>query len=184
MPDTALRWLFLLPLVLFLTIALAAGWLLMAGADPHRLPSTLIDQPAPAFELPPLPGVDRPGLAQADLVGAGPKLVNVFASWCVPCRVEHPLLLRLAEEGTVPVYGINWKDKAEDAANWIAELGNPYARIGHDPSGRAGIDWGVYGVPETYVIDAEGRIRYKHVGPLMAKDLDETVLPMLRSLQP
>jgi len=146
--------------------------------DPGTLPSALLNKPAPEFALPPL-NPDKPGLATADLKGA-PVLVNVWASWCVPCRAEHPILIRLARE--VPVLGFNYKDKTEDARRFLAELGDPYAKIGTDPTGRAAIDWGVYGVPETFVVDAEGRIRHRHVGPLTDRVVAETIRPLLKSL--
>ena len=174
--------------VLFLAPALAllilAGWFAVAlkpGRDPAFVPSALIDKPTPAFDLPGL--VDgEPGLSRADLVGQV-SLVNVFASWCLPCRVEHPVLMRLAREEGIPVYGLNWKDKPAAASAWLAELGNPFLRIGVDATGRAGIDWGVYGVPETYVVDAAGVIRLKHVGPLSERDVEETILPLVRTLR-
>ncbi|MFQ5955901.1 MAG: DsbE family thiol:disulfide interchange protein [Kiloniellales bacterium] len=149
--------------------------------DPRIIPSALIDQAVPAFELPPLAD-GKPGLSNADLTGEV-TMVNVFASWCVPCRFEHPLLMRLAADKIVTVHGLNWKDKPEDATRWLQELGDPYTRIGSDPSGRVGIDWGVYGVPETYIVDADGRIRYKQVGPMTPELLDQTVLPLIESLK-
>ena len=149
--------------------------------DPRKLPSALLDQAAPAFDLPGLKE-GEPGLRTADLKGQV-QLVNVFASWCVPCRVEHPLLMRLAKEGKVQVNGIAWKDTRPNASAFLDELGNPYKKIGFDGTGRAGIDWGVYGVPETYVVDAEGRIRYKHVGPLSEEDLEGVILPVLRKVK-
>ena len=173
------RALFLLPLVLFLGIA--AYFAIGLTKDPSILPSALIDKPAPEFALEPLK-TDKPGLAKADL-GGEVALINVFASWCVPCRAEHPVLMRLAEENTVPIYGINDKDRKKDALAWLGELGDPYQRIGHDLSGRAGINWGVYGVPETYIIGKDGRIRYRHVGPLFPETLEETILPLIRELQ-
>lgn len=178
-----LRLLLLLPLLLF---AVLAGWFLW-GLDPERdpseLPSALIDKPVPEFSLPAVPGLNSPGLAREDLIGGGVKLVNVFASWCLPCRAEHPLVTALAEEG-VPVHAINYKDKPEQARDWLAELGNPYQRIGYDETGRVGIEWGVYGVPETFVIDASGTIRYRHVGPLTPRDFEKTLRPLIRELQP
>ena len=172
------RLLFLIPVAIFAVVAVYFG--LGLQRDPSILPSALIDKPAPEFDLPPvLEGSE--GFKTADLEGRV-SLVNVFASWCIPCRVEHPFLMKLAEEGTVPILGINWKDKQPDAVAWLRELGDPFERIGADLSGRAGIDWGVYGVPETYVIDQEGRIRYKHVGPLSPQALDEIVLPLVRDL--
>ncbi len=169
----------LVPLALF--AAVAVYFSIGLQRDSRIIPSALIDQAVPAFELPPL--VDgEPGLDSAAL-RVEVALVNVFASWCVPCRYEHPLLMRLAADGTVAVHGINWKDKPEDAKKWLHELGNPYARIGSDQSGRTGIDWGVYGVPETYLVDAGGRIRYKKVGPMDQEFLDRTMLPMIEKLR-
>jgi cytochrome c biogenesis protein CcmG/thiol:disulfide interchange protein DsbE len=170
------RLLYLVPVLVFgaVGIGLAVG----LTRDPSTLPSALIDRQAPAFELPGLEG--RDGLSSDDLKGRV-VLVNVFASWCVPCRVEHPVLMRLAEEG-VPIFGINYKDPPDQAAAWLAELGNPFEKIGADRNGRVGIEWGVYGVPETFVIDAEGRIRYRFVGPIQARDLDRTLRPMLAEL--
>lgn len=171
-----MRWLFFVPLALF---AVVAGYFAFGlTRDPSTLPSALIDKPAPDFALPPLLP-DKPGLASADLKGA-PALVNVWASWCVPCRAEHPVLMGLGRE--VPVFGINYKDKPEDARRFLTELGDPYRRIGADPSGRVAIDWGVYGVPETYLVDAGGRVRYRHVGPLTEKVVAETIRPMIRSM--
>jgi cytochrome c biogenesis protein CcmG/thiol:disulfide interchange protein DsbE len=148
--------------------------------DPSIVPSVLIDKPVPDFDLPPLLD-DKPGLATTDLNGQV-ALVNVFASWCIPCRVEHPLFMHLAERGEVPVYGINYKDAPADAKRWLAELGDPYARIGADRDGRAGIEWGVYGVPETFVVDGTGTIRFKQVGPLSAEVLEKTIMPLVREL--
>lgn len=173
------RVLFLMPLVVFAGIA--AYFVIGLGMDPRIVPSALIDKPVPEFELPPL--LDAvPALATADF-GGEVVMVNVFASWCIPCRAEHPLINRLSEDGVLPVYGLNWKDKKADAIAWLAELGNPYARIGHDLRGRVGIDWGVYGVPETYLVDKSGRIRYKHVGPMFSEVIEETVKPLIRDLQ-
>ena len=173
------RLLFLLPLVLFLGIA--TYFAIGLTKDPGLLPSALKDKPAPAFDLPPLQS-DRPGLAKSDL-GGEVKLVNFFASWCVPCRAEHPILMHITKQNLVPLYGINYKNKKEKAINWLEELGNPYRRIGVDQSGRAGIDWGVYGLPETYVIDKQGRIRYRHVGPLFPEHLKDTIMPLIEALQ-
>jgi cytochrome c biogenesis protein CcmG/thiol:disulfide interchange protein DsbE len=172
------RWLFLLPVLLF--AALAVAFAVGLGRDPSLVPSALIDQPVPEFDLPPVPG-HEPGFATADLSGRV-SLVNVFASWCVACREEHPLLLRIKEEGLVPVHGLNYKDVSEDAAAWLDELGDPYTRTGMDQNGRVGIDWGVYGVPETFVVDGEGRIRYKQVGPITPEAWEATILPLIRDL--
>ncbi|MGF1501048.1 MAG: DsbE family thiol:disulfide interchange protein [Paracoccaceae bacterium] len=144
--------------------------------DADILPSALIDQPVPQFALDGLG--DRPGLSTADLTAPGVKLVNVWASWCGPCRVEHPWIEALAQEGHT-IHGLNYKDKAEGAEAFLAELGDPYTRIGVDDTGRVGIDWGVYGVPETYVIDGNGRIVYRHVGPINTGDVSSKILPAI-----
>ena len=177
-----MRWPYILPIGVFaiLAIAFAVG----LGLRPDIIPSPLIDQPAPIFKLPPLAGRDDGGLSNSDLAGAGPTVVNVFASWCVPCRAEHPQLMTLARQHGARVVGINYKDKPEDVAPWLAELGNPFVKIGADATGRVAIDWGVYGVPETFILDDQGRIRLKHVGPLMAYDVEEKILPALRRLKP
>lgn len=145
------------------------------------LPSALIGRPVPEFDLPPVTG-RQDGLKSTDLIGRV-SLVNVWASWCVPCRVKNPLLVALAKEGTVPIFGINYKDRPDEARAFLQELGNPFMRIGADVSGREAIDWGVYGVPETYVIGANGRIAFKHVGPLTRQSLDAEILPVLARLQ-
>lgn len=173
------HFLYLLPLLVFLGISIYFAFGL--GKDPREIPSALIDKPVPQFELPPLVE-DLPGLATADF-GGEVAMVNVFASWCIPCRIEHPVITRLAQEGILPVYGLNWKDEKADARAWLNELGNSYTRIGWDLSGRVGIDWGVYGVPETYIVGKQGRIRYKHVGPISREALNETILPIIRELQ-
>jgi cytochrome c biogenesis protein CcmG/thiol:disulfide interchange protein DsbE len=172
------RWLYLLPVAVFALVAV--GFYVALGTDTDVLPSPLIDKEAPPFDLPPLPGSDK-GLATADLKGAV-SLVNVFASWCVPCREEHAVLTELAATKRVPIYGIDYKDKGETATAWIAALGDPYARIGAD-DGRVGIEWGVYGVPETFLVDKTGHIRYKHVGPLTQADVDKTILPLVARLR-
>jgi cytochrome c biogenesis protein CcmG/thiol:disulfide interchange protein DsbE len=181
-------WIYLLPAALFALLAIV--FYNRLGTDTTILPSPLIDQPAPDFSLPPLisngaatngNAPSAPGFATADLIGKV-SLVNVFASWCVPCRAEHPVLNALAQSKRVAIYGINYKDKPEAARAWIGELGNPYDRIGAD-DGRVGIEWGVYGVPESFVVDREGRIRYKQVGPLTRADLDRTILPLIARLE-
>jgi cytochrome c biogenesis protein CcmG/thiol:disulfide interchange protein DsbE len=140
-----------------------------------------VDKSAPKFTLPPVLGSDD-GLSTQDLVGHV-SLVNVFASWCVPCRAEHPLFMELGEIGEVPLYGINYKDPPEQARAWLDELGDPYTRIGADRDGRVGIEWGVYGVPETYVIAADGTIAYRHVGPITRTILQDTIMPIVRNLK-
>jgi cytochrome c biogenesis protein CcmG/thiol:disulfide interchange protein DsbE len=172
-----LRLWYLLPLLAFggLAVALYFG----LGRSPEELPSTLIGQPVPEFALPPLPPRSD-GLSDEDFAHGEVVVVNVFASWCGPCRLEHPLLVKLAEQ--FPIYGINYKDRPEDARKFLDELGDPYARIGVDESGRAAIDWGVYGVPETFVVDGEGRIRHKHIGYLTAEAVNETLRPLIEEL--
>ena len=172
--------LYALPLLALTALVAWFALALAPGRDPSAVPSALIDKPAPQIDLPSIYS-GRSGLSSADLGGRA-SVVNVFASWCVPCRAEHPVLTLLAKEHGVALIGLNWKDKPEAARAFLAELGDPYERIGSDPSGRAGIDWGVYGVPETYVVDADGRIRYKHVGPLTEQDLEAVILPGLRKV--
>ena len=172
-----------IPIAVFSALAVVFGIYLYqvgpGGKDISTVPSALIDKPVPAFTLPPIEG--RPGgFSTADLKN-GVALVNVFASWCAPCRIEHPILMRLAEEG-VPIYGINIKDEPKDAKAFLDNLGNPYKKVGADRSGRVSIDWGVYGYPETFVIDRQGRIRYRHVGPIMPQHLDEIIFPLIRKL--
>ncbi|OGA22351.1 MAG: thiol:disulfide interchange protein [Betaproteobacteria bacterium RIFCSPLOWO2_02_FULL_67_26] len=166
-----------IPLVVFVAIAsfLAIGLTL----NPREVPSPLIGKPVPVFSLPPVLGRTL-GLSDKDLKGEV-SVVNVFASWCVPCRQEHPLIQRLAK--VVPVHGLNYKDRPEDAARWLDELGDPYTRTGADLDGRVGIDWGVYGVPETFIIDRDGRVAYKQIGPITPRILDEKLLPLVRQLR-
>ncbi len=166
-----------IPLLVFiaLVVLLAIG----LTRNPREVPSPLVGRAVPQFALPPVLGRTL-GLSDKDLKGEV-SVVNVFASWCVPCRQEHPLIQRLARE--VPVHGLNYKDRPEDAARWLDELGDPYTRTGADLDGRVGIDWGVYGVPETFVIDRDGRIAYKQIGPITPRILDEKLLPLIRSLQ-
>lgn len=171
------RLLFILPLALFATLAGYFG--LGLSRDPALLPSALIDRPTPDFTLPGLAA--KPGLAKADLADSV-VLVNFFASWCAPCREEHPLLMRLAAEGRVALYGIDYKDKPEDAMRLLGQFGDPYRRIGVDRAGRTFIDFGAYGVPETYVIDKQGRIRFRQVGPITPDDYDQKILPLLKQL--
>jgi cytochrome c biogenesis protein CcmG/thiol:disulfide interchange protein DsbE len=181
-PVRRRRLIVLLPLLLFL--ALAALFLFRLGAgDPSKLPSALIGRPVPDTPLPPVAGLNRdgvavPGFASVDLKGAV-SLVNVWASWCVPCHDEAPLLMKLAEDKRIRLIGINYKDQPENARRFIGRHGNPFAAVGADVNGRASIDWGVYGVPETFVIDREGRIAYKLVGPITADNLEATLKPQL-----
>jgi len=141
----------------------------------------LIGKPVPDFRLAPVKGRAL-GLASADLK-AEVSVVNVFASWCTACRDEHPLWMTLARERALPIHGLNYKDKPDDAARWLDELGDPYMRTGADRDGRVGIDWGVYGVPETFVIDREGRIRRKIIGAINRRIVDEELMPLVRQLR-
>ena len=172
------RFLFMLPVALFALVFVA--FLFGLGRDPSRLPSTLINKPLPAFDLPPVRPNDV-GLKTADLSGQ-PKLLNVFASWCVSCRIEHPMLLQLKAAG-VPVEGLDWKDEAADGDRYLTENGDPYTLVGNDRTGRAGIDLGVAGVPETFVVDRKGRVRYKHIGPIAPEDWDHTIKPLMDRLR-
>lgn len=176
------RLIFLLPVVGFIAMAAVIAYFMLSGKDPKIIPSVLIDKPAPEFFLPSIEGAAG-ALGTAHLKGQV-SLLNVFASWCIPCRVEHPQITLLGKIPGVALYGLNYKDKAADANTWLARLGDPYHRIGADIDGRAGIEWGVYGVPETFIVDATGHIRYKHVGPVMPQDLEETILPIIESLKP
>ena len=171
---------FILPVVAFAVMAVyfAVG----LNHDPKIVPSALIDKPVPVFDLPPIAGYGSPGLSDAALKG-GVSVVNVFASWCIPCRAEHPLIQSLADLKIASVYGLNYKDDPVAARKWLADLGDPYAAIGADPSGRVGIDWGVYGVPETFIVDRDGKIRYKRVGPVTPQVMQDVMVPMIRSLQ-
>ena len=178
-PAKRRRVVFLVPILVFLGIAvfLAIGLFL----DPSEIPSPLIGKPVPEFKLPPVQGRTL-GLSTEDLKGEV-SLVNVFASWCVACREEHPLLMRLSRQGVVPIHGLNYKDAPKDAADWLDTLGDPYTRTGADIDGRVGIDWGVYGVPETFVINRNGRIVYKHIGPISPRDWEEKMAPLVEELR-
>lgn len=149
--------------------------------DPSEIPSPLIGKPVPKFSLPPVMGRTL-GLSDKNLVGEV-SMVNVWASWCTACREEHPLMMQLSRDKVVPLHGLNYKDRPRDAAAWLDNLGDPYTRTGADLKGRVSIDWGVYGVPETFVIDRQGRIAYKKIGAITQRDLDETILPLIQKLK-
>ncbi len=170
---------YLLPLLVFVVMAafLAIGLKL----DPREVPSPLIGKPAPDFDLPQLAAQDQ-RLAAKDLRGQV-WLLNVRASWCVACRQEHPLLVELSKSGQVKLYGLNYKDKREDALRWLANFGDPYLKSISDTDGLVGIDYGVYGVPETFVIDKQGVIRHKQIGPVTAESLRDTLLPLVAKLE-
>lgn len=173
-----LRLLLLLPLAAFVGLAGIFLQRLADGTDPSALPSMLIGRAAPDFALPPLEGVAGPGLSRQDLAGKL-TLVNVFASWCAPCREEHPVLTALASDPRIRVVGINYKDRPEDARRFLAELGNPYSAIGADRNGRTAIDWGVYGVPETFLIGEDGTIRHRFAGALTAEGVRSIIMPAI-----
>jgi cytochrome c biogenesis protein CcmG/thiol:disulfide interchange protein DsbE len=170
---------FILPLVVFLVLA---GFLYVGlGLDPHEVPSPLIDKPAPAFNLPQLHD-NAKNFSPEEMKGKV-WLLNVWSSWCVSCKEEHPLLLSLSQQNVVPIYGLDYKDKKEDAEMWLNQAGNPYTLNVMDRDGRVGINYGVYGVPETYVIDKQGIIRYKQIGPVTSQSLNEKILPMVAELE-
>ena len=165
-------------LPLLLLVGLVAVFALNMDRDPSLVRSVLINKPAPAFTLPAVPGTGVDGFDTASLEGEV-TVVNVFASWCIPCREEHPLLERLKAETGVRIFGINQKDAPENAVAFLTELGNPYQRIGGDADNRVSIDWGVYGVPETFVVNAAGVITFKHVGPISPESLEKEVIPAI-----
>lgn len=180
--PAARRWLLLLPLAGFLALAVLFMFRLYAG-DPSRLPSALIGRPAPATPLPPIPGLERdgrpvPGIDATTFAGAV-SLVNVWASWCVPCHEEAPILMEIAKDKRWRLVGINQKDQPENARRFLGRYGNPFAAVGADANGRASIEWGVYGVPETFVVDRAGRITFKLVGPITPQNLETQLKPAL-----
>ncbi len=149
------------------------------GKDISTLPSAMLDKPVPEFDLAPIEG-RKLGLKSGDLK-SGLSLVNVWASWCPPCRVEHPFLMALAEKG-VTIYGINYRDKPADALRFLRNLGDPYKQIGADTTGRVSIDWGIYGYPETFLVDHTGRIRYRHVGPISSEVIETVFNPLMEKI--
>lgn len=182
------RLLFIVPALLFLALVVYFFVALRPGYDPQTLPSAMVGRPVPSFDLPGPPAPPnyagppvKLGFTNRDMLGRV-VLVNFFASWCVPCRIEHPVLMGLGPAASVPVVGIAYKDKAADAIGFLNEYGNPYVAIALDQSGRTGIDFGVYGVPETYVVDKRGIIRLRHVGPLTAESVAREILPLVRIL--
>jgi cytochrome c biogenesis protein CcmG/thiol:disulfide interchange protein DsbE len=184
----ARRWrpLVMLPLIVFAALAVLFFARLWSG-DPSRLPSALIGKPAPATSLPPVAGLERdgsavPGLDPAQFQGSL-TLMNVWASWCVPCHDEAPLLMQLAADKGLRLVGINYKDQPENARRFLGRYGNPFAAVGADPNGRASIEWGVYGVPETFLVDRAGRIAFKLVGPITPENLGHTLKPAIGKLR-
>lgn len=180
-PRKTRAWLTLLPVALFALLAV----LFYRGlsGNPADVPSVLINKPVPVFTLSPIEGLDLPGLADGDLKKGDVTLVNVWASWCVPCREEHPLLMELASRGDLRVVGINYKDDPENARRFLVTLGIPFTAVGADPKGRAAVDWGVYGVPESFLVDGQGTIRTKWIGPLTREALTKQIIPKIEEIR-
>ena len=180
--GTARYLLALIPLIVFACIAFAVGKVMydqeVHGTDISAIPSALIGTKAPKLALPPLEGSNLPALTDEAIKGKL-TLVNVFASWCIPCRDEHPVLKQLAKDGRLNIVAINYKDTSENALRFLGELGNPYNAIGIDPNGTAAIDWGVYGIPESYLVASDGTILYKQVGPFTPTSLKERLFPAI-----
>lgn len=174
------RLIFIAPAVVFVVLAVLLGWGLTN--DPSEVPTALRDKAVPTFDLPPL-DEGTEGLATTDLRSGEISVINVWASWCVPCRAEHPLLEQIADFDGVSLYGIAYKDKPEDAREFLDELGDPFQRIGADADGRVGIELGVYGVPETFFIGPDGAIRYKHIGPIAPGQMDKIIRPLVEKLR-
>ena len=173
------RLVFLIPLLAF--AALAVWFAQGLNRDPSYIPSMLIDRPVPDFSLPPIEGRTE-AFASEDLKGRV-SMVNIFGSWCASCEIEHPVLMAIAREGVAPIYGLNWKDVPEAGAEWLQARGDPYAKIGDDADGRVAIDFGVTGAPETFIVDQDGRVRHKHVGPISKEDWRNVLKPMIEDLK-
>lgn len=182
------RWgLALMPIVIFAAIAAMFAFALRSG-DPSKLPSALIGKAVPEMTLPPLAGlrengVQVPGISTAVLRDGQPTVVNFFASWCAPCVQEHPLLIELRARTGVRIFGVNYKDPDPGGRRFLGRYGNPYAAVGTDDAGRAALEWGVYGMPETFVVDGQGRIAFKHVGPITSEVLTQRIIPIVMSLK-
>lgn len=173
------RILFILPVVGF--AVLLGVFFAGLGRDPRALPSAFVGKPLPAFQAPPVREGDA-GLSNRDFQRGEPVLLNVFASWCGPCRVEHPVLMRLRAQG-VAIHGLDWKEDAAAGAKWLVDNGDPYIRVGSDPTGRTGIEFGVAGVPETFVIDRHGKVRYRHVGAVTSDVWETKLRPLMEELR-
>jgi cytochrome c biogenesis protein CcmG, thiol:disulfide interchange protein DsbE len=170
---------FLIPLAMFLVLAVFLG--IGLTRDPRKLPSTMIDKPAPMFRIPQVHALDK-SFSPEDMKGQV-WMLNVWASWCTACRVEHPLLVEIARSNALPLVGLDYKDKPEDALKFLQQQGNPYMLSALDLDGRVGIDYGVYGVPETFIIDKNGRIRHKQIGPITPEALQNEILPLIAQLK-
>ena len=169
---------YVIPLVVF--AALAAFFAIGLTKDPREVPSPLIDKPAPAFKLAELHDADK--VFTPEEMKGKVWMLNVWASWCVSCRVEHPLLVDMSKKNEVPIVGLDYKDERAKGLEWLNRMGNPYALSAFDVDGKVGIDYGVYGVPETFVIDKQGVIRYKQIGPITPEALEQKILPLIRKL--
>lgn len=176
-----MRWTTFLPLIVFVLIF--GAFYFGLGNDPQNLPSALIDKPVPEFTLPKIAGIENEGLSQTDFEGDKPVLLNVFASWCAPCRAEHPVLESLAKDHGITIHAISYKDDPEDSKRFLQALGNPFTKIGVDLKGKAGIDLGVYGVPETFIIRGDGTIAYRHAAPLTPGNIEGIILPLMRAIE-
>lgn len=182
-PARRFSWRTILPLAVFAALAGLFLFGLQTG-DPSRLPSALIGKPVPEFSLPPLEGLKTdgkpvPGFSRADLAKGKVSIMNVWASWCVPCRTEHPFLVQLAEQSGAPLFGLNYKDPPEAARRFLGHYGNPFTAVGTDSTGRTAIEWGVYGVPETFIVSGDGRILHKQVGPIDGAIIEKTLMPVI-----
>ncbi|MBA3581420.1 MAG: DsbE family thiol:disulfide interchange protein [Gammaproteobacteria bacterium] len=175
------RWIFLIPLLIFFVVVgfLAQGLFL----DPREVPSPLIDKPVPAFTLPTLHLEQADEVISPDYLKGQIYLLNVWASWCQQCLVEHPFFLQLSQYGVIPIYGFNYKDERSDGLAWLQQHGNPYTAVAFDYTGRVGLDLGVYGAPETFLIDKQGIIRYKHIGPVTPDAWSKEFAPRIKTLQ-
>lgn len=174
----------LAPVIIFAAVVAMFSMALKTG-DPSKLPSTLIGKPVPPGQFPPLEGLRKlekpvPGFNDKDLARGKVTVVNFWASWCVACVAEHPFLEELAKKGNVPIYGVDYKDQVTAARRYLGRMGNPYARVGTDRSGRNAIDWGVYGMPESYIVNGKGKIIYKHIGPIGEGDIENKFLPIIK----
>jgi cytochrome c biogenesis protein CcmG/thiol:disulfide interchange protein DsbE len=174
------RLLFLLPLLMLVVMAGFFGWSLLSGRDPASIGSVMVGRPAPHLAVPSL-RAGEPALDDALLHSGKPVLVNFFASWCAPCLAEHPIMMRLKERDGVTIIGVAWQNKPDEARAWLKRLGDPFKAVGYDLDGKMGIDWGLSGVPETFLIDAQGIVRLHFRAPLTEQDLNERVLPMLKA---
>ncbi len=180
-PKKRATWVALLPLLVFMGLAAVFAVQLLSGKDSSAIPSALIGKQAPQTNLPAVEGLMRdgvpvPGLNSEDFKGKL-TLVNVWGSWCVPCRQEHPLLMEIAKDSRIRLVGLNYKDQPENARRFLGDLGNPFAAVGADRAGRSAIEWGVYGVPETFLVGPDGKIIYKHVGPFTPESVRDDLMP-------